>query len=143
MSRKRPRARNAISLGLVAGSEAATALAEMLGEDFNLAALDDDARIVAAGSRLAEVYLVLACQDGWSGIAAEDGTPIAAPDAATVALLLNDPRCRQAVLAVVNSTLHEAQAEKNGSAASPAGGAVIPAGAANAAPAAMPAPPAA
>jgi hypothetical protein len=116
-------------MGLVAGSEAAGVLAAVLGDDFKVGALQTPARTIAAGTRLSEIYLVLACQDGWSGVATEEGDPIAAPDAATIALLLADPMRRIAVLKVVNSTVHVEQAEKNASSASPNGAAGIPAGA--------------
>jgi hypothetical protein len=116
-------------MGFVAGSEAGDVLAEVLGDGFTVGALREADRIVAAGSRLAEVYLVLACQDGWTGVGTEDGTPIPEPDAATLALLLADPVCRAKIVAVVNAGLHEETAEKNASSASPNGGAGTPTGA--------------
>jgi hypothetical protein len=115
--------------GFVAGSDAGDVLAEVLGEDFNIGALKDGARVMTASMRLAEVYLVLACQDGWAGIGTEDGEPIPEPDAATLALLLADPQHRHRVMSVVNSALHEETEEKNASGASPSGGAGTPTGA--------------
>jgi hypothetical protein len=120
-------------LGLAAGSAAASALQGVLGEEFSLEALQHDAGMMTAASRLAEIYLVMSCQDGWDGVVDDDGTPIAAPTAATVALLLNDPVTRRAVIAAVNTRVHEEAAEKNVSAASPNGGAGIPDGAPTAA----------
>ncbi len=115
-------------MGLVAGSEAALPLAEILGDDFNLSALEDTDRVVAAGSRLAELYIVLACQDGWSGIGTEDGVPIDKPDPATLAMLLADPVRHSRIMGVVNSAVHEELEEKNGSAASLNGAAAIQTG---------------
>jgi len=126
-------------MGLVGGSEAGAVLAAILGEDFKVGALSDTARIAAAGERLSEIYLLLACQDGWSGVGNEDGEPIEEPDPATLALLLNDPRRRARIAAVMNAEVHEETLEKNGSAASPNGGADTPAGAPPAAAAASPA----
>jgi hypothetical protein len=127
-------------MGLVAGSEAGAVLAEVLGEDFRVDALRDTARIAAAGERLSEIYLLLACQDGWSGIGTQDGEPIAEPDPATLALLLNDPRRRARIVTVMNAAVHEETLEKNVSAASPNGGADTPTGAPTAAATASPAP---
>jgi hypothetical protein len=116
-------------MGFVAGSDAGDVLAEVLGDDFNVRALKDSPRVMPASARLAEVYLVLACHDGWSGIGTEDGEPIPEPDAATLAMLLADPRHRYKIISVVNASLHEETAEKNVSDASPNGGAGIPTGA--------------
>ena len=124
------RARNDV-MGLVAGSEAAATLACIFGEEFE--ALGDAAKISAAAARLAEVHLVLACQDGWDGVGVDDGTDdgtvIERPDAASVAMLLEDTGIRTAIMRVVNSAVHEVVAEKNGSAALPNGGAAILTGA--------------
>jgi hypothetical protein len=128
-------------MGFVAGSEAGDVLAEVLGDGFNVGALRETDRIVAAGSRLAEIYLVLACQDGWTGVGTEDGEPIPAPDAATLAMLLADPVRRARIVAVVNAGLHEETAEKNASGASPNGGAGTPTGAPTAGGQGSPAPP--
>jgi hypothetical protein len=127
-------------MGLVAGSEAGTVLTAILGDDFKVGALSDTARIAAAGERLSEIYLLLACQDGWRGIGNENGEPIEEPDPATIALLLNDPRRRARIVAVMNAEVHEEIFEKNASAASPNGGADIPTGAPPAAATASPAP---
>lgn len=116
-------------MGFVAGSDAADVLAQVLGDDFDVGALKDNARVINASMRLAEVYLVLACQDGWSGIGTEDGEPIPEPDAATLALLMADPDRRLKILSVVNASLHEETQEKNASDASPNGGAGTPTGA--------------
>jgi hypothetical protein len=115
--------------GLVAGAECAPALAGALGDDFNVDALTDEARLRTAAVRLSEIYLVLACQDGWAGVGNEDGSEASAPDAATIALLLQDPVCRNKVMQVVNAAVHAEDEEKNASSASPSGGADIPIGA--------------
>ncbi|KAB2937395.1 hypothetical protein [Hyphomicrobium sp.] len=114
---------------LVAGSESAQALASVLGDDFELGVRLDAARLATAAARLTEVYLVLACQDGWCGIGNEDGTPIEKPDTSSIALLLADPMYRDKIMRVINSAVHEETKEKNGSSASPSGGAGILAGA--------------
>lgn len=127
-------------MGLVASSEAAGVLAGVLGDDFNVDALQDPARLTAAGNRLAEIYLVLACQDGWTAVGTEDGTEIETPDAASLALLLADPTRRQKIMAVVNTAVHKESVEKKRLAALPHGEAEIPAGVRTAAPPEIPAP---
>jgi hypothetical protein len=122
------RARQVLT-GLVAGAEAGQALVSVLGDDFDADALTDPVRLAAAASRLAEVYLVLDCQDGWAGIGSEAGVPIETPDAGSIALLLADPVYSDKILRVINSGVHEEVREKNGSSASPSGGAGIPDGA--------------
>jgi hypothetical protein len=129
-----------VLLGLVQGSEAGMAMATVLGEGFDISALADDAKISAAGVRLASIYLVMVCHDGWSGIADEDGNLIEKPDEFSVALLLEDSVCYAKVMAVINQAIHEETSEKNVSAASPSGGAGIRAGAETAAAVAIPAP---
>ncbi len=118
-----------ILAGLVAGVEAGPALASVLGDDFNPEGLVDATNLTAAAARLTEVYLVLACQDGWYGIGTEDGEPIEKPDTGYLALLLADPLYREKIMRVINSAVHEETKEKNGSSASPSGGAGIPDGA--------------
>jgi hypothetical protein len=126
--------------GIIAGSEAADALSGVLGDDFDVDGLKNRARLAAASARLADIYLVMACQEGWTGIGAEDGTPFAQPEPWSVGLLLNDPMRRAAVMVVVNSSVHREIAEGEGLPASPHGGAGVRATAPNAAPAASPAP---
>ncbi|MGE0038067.1 MAG: hypothetical protein AB7S93_20805 [Xanthobacteraceae bacterium] len=121
--------------GLVAGSEAASALAGILGDDFVVDGLADQPKLQAASARLSEINLVMACQDGWGRIQTEDGSAIAAPDEASIALLLNEPEIRARVLAVVNARIHEETAEGNVLPASPDGEAGAPATAPSAAPA--------
>jgi hypothetical protein len=130
-------------MGMLAGSDALPALGLALGDDFNVEALKDPARLGAAVTRLTEVYLLLACQDGWTGIVDEDGTAIEKPCELSVAGLLSDPTLRHRIMAVVNAAVHAEEAEKNGSAASPPGGAGTPTGAPPAAGTATPAPSAA
>jgi hypothetical protein len=126
--------------GLLAGSEAGPVLAVILGEGFTIDALRPGGSAAVACARLAEIYLTLRCQDGWRGVATEDGEPIAAPDAASLALLLADPVSREAVMRVINQRLHTEASEGNAFAASPSGGAAIPDGAPTAEPTAIPAP---
>lgn len=126
--------------GIVAGSEAAERLAGVLGEDFDVEALKDRARLVAAATRLSEIYLVMECHSGWAGIVTEDGALLEVPDPASLALLLSDPASRKPIMDVVNARIHVEQAEGNGLPASPDGGAGAPATAPSAAPAASPAP---
>ncbi len=121
--------------GLIAGSEAASALAGILGDDFAVDGLQDRAKLQAASARLSEINLVMACQEGWGRMQTQDGATIAAPDEASIALLLNEPEIRARVLAVVNARIHEETAEGNGLPASPDGEAGAPATAPNAAPA--------
>jgi hypothetical protein len=126
--------------GIVAGSEAAEFLAGVLGEDFNVDGLKDRDRLVAASIRLSEIYLVMACQSGWSGIVTEEGQLLEVPEPASVALLLSDPAIRTRVMAVVNARIHVEQAEGNGLPASPNGEAGAPDTAPPAEPATSPAP---
>jgi hypothetical protein len=125
--------------GIAAGSEAAEHLAGVLGEDFDVEALKDRARLVAAATRLSEIYLVMECQSGWGGLITEDGASLDVPDPASLALLLSDPVSRKPVMDVVNSRIHAERAEGNGSPASPNGGAGAPATAPSAERAASPA----
>jgi hypothetical protein len=128
-------------MGLLADSESAgPVLAEVMGDDFSLGALKDDARVNAAAARLTDIYLVLACQDGWGGICDEGGEPIAAPCELSLAQLLADPVLRKKIMGVVEAGLHEEIKEKNGSAALPTGEAGIPTGAPTADAAVTPAP---
>jgi hypothetical protein len=126
--------------GLAAGGEAAELLAGVLGEEFDVEALKDRARLEAAAMRLSEIYLVMECQSGWAGIVTEDGALLDAPDPASVALLLSDPVSRKPIMDVINSRIHAERAEGNGLPASPDGGAGAPATAPSAASAASPAP---
>jgi hypothetical protein len=126
--------------GIVAGSEAADFLAGVLGEDFNVDALKDRDRLLAASIRLSEIYLVMACQSGWSGIVTEDGQLLDVPQPASVALLLSDPAVRTRVMAVVNARIHVEQAEGNVWPASPNGEAGAPDTAPPAGPVTSPAP---
>jgi hypothetical protein len=125
--------------GIAAGSGAADFLAGVLGEDFNVDGLKDRDRLLAASIRLSEIYLVMACQSGWSGIVTEDGQLLEVPEPASVALLLSDPAIRTRVMAVVNSRIHVEQAEGNVLPASPNGGAGVPDTAPPAGPATNPA----
>lgn len=129
--------------GLIEGSEAAAALAPFLGDEFaDIAELaQDGAKIRAANVRLMQIHLTLVCQRGWYGIGMqEDGKALGAPDAGSVALLLNDPVLRNKIMNVVNAAIHIEEAEGNGLPALPNGGAGIPDGAPNAGPAKSPAP---
>jgi hypothetical protein len=126
--------------GIAAGSEAADFLAGVLGEDLEVNGLKDRTRLIAAATRLSEIYLVMECQSGWAGIVTEDGAVLEAPEPASVALLLSDPVTRAKVMAVVNARIHVEQAEGNGLPASPNGGAGAPATVPSAAGAASPAP---
>lgn len=127
-------------MGVIAGSEKASAVAEVLGDDFSVDALHDNALLGAAGTRLVQVFLVMACQDGWHGIVGPDGEVIEKPSEALVADLLADPMRRDRIMRVVESAVHEEQAEKNASPASPNGGAATPTGAPPAAETGSPAP---
>jgi hypothetical protein len=118
-----------IVMGLVAGGDGADILSAVLGDEFKVATLKEETRIGAVISRLAEVYLVHACQEGWTGVGTEDGEPIETPDPANIALLLKDLGLRKKIIDVVNSSVHLETDEKNGSAASPRGGADTRAGA--------------
>ena len=80
--------------GLIAGSEAASVLAGILGDDFAVDGLQDRAKLQAASARLSEINLVMACQDGWGRMQTQDGATIDAPDEASIALLLNEPEIR-------------------------------------------------
>ena len=112
----------------------------VLGEDLEVNGLKDRTRLIAAATRLSEIYLVMECQSGWAGIVTEDGAVLEAPEPASVALLLSDPVTRAKVMAVVNARIHMEQAEGNGLPASPNGGAGAPAIAPSAEGAASPAP---
>lgn len=120
--------------GLIAGSEAAVALAGILGDEFDVDGLDQPNKLAAASSRLTDIYLTLACQSGWYGVGSEEtGEALGEPDAASIAQLLNDPVTRQKVMAVINSSVHREVTEGNGLPASPTGGAGNQPTAANAA----------
>jgi hypothetical protein len=114
--------------GLLAGSQALSALSETFGDLFGLGGGADDARREAATQLLAEVTLALACSESWQGVFDADGAPIAEPHAGAVALLLSDPVEAAKVRRVLNAGLHAEHAEKNASAASPNGGAAEAAG---------------
>ena len=109
------------------GGEAAEVLAAIFGDAFNVDALADNDNFVTAGQRLAEAHMVLLCQDGWEGVVeivgeGESGRQVPIElTLGSIALLLDDPACRALVLKVVNASIHEALAEKNGSSASPDG----------------------
>jgi len=110
-------------MGLVAGSEAAETLAGLLGPEFAVHGADglDAGALGAAAQFLANAELVMLCQDGWSGIADENGVAIPAPDIGSVALLLRDAIVRDKIMRVVERGIHEASAEKNAFAASRSG----------------------
>ena len=109
--------------GVLAGSQALSALAETFGDLFGLGEGTDDTRREAAMQLLAEVTLALACSEGWQGVFDADGAPIAEPHAGAVALLMSDPVEAQKVRRVLNAGLHAEHDEKNALAASPNGGA--------------------
>lgn len=115
--------------GLIDGAEVAGRLAPLLGEDFGVEALADAAKLSAASQKLARIRLVMECQSGWDDVALEDGTMLAAPEAWSVALLLDDPRICSAVMEVINARVHSEIIEGNGLPALPSGGAGIPGGA--------------
>ena len=65
---------------------------------FNVDALADNDNFVAAGQRLAEVHLVMACQDGWQRRAGRRGDGARGSielSLGSLALLLDDPACRR------------------------------------------------
>lgn len=119
-------------MGLVSGSEAAALLADVMGDGFNTEALGDPSKVAAAAERLAEMHLVMACNDGWAGIGTEDGEPLDRPSPEYVMLLLNDPRRRRAIMDVINADVHVETAEKKGLAGSLTGAPAIPDSAPNA-----------
>ncbi|MGD9924428.1 MAG: hypothetical protein AB7V13_23740 [Pseudorhodoplanes sp.] len=114
-------------MGLVSGSESGALLSSIFGDGFSIEALSDPARVSAAAERLAEMHLVMTCNDGWSGIGTEDGAPLDAPSPEYVLLLMNDPRCRRAVMDVINAVVHGESEEKKESPALRHGGAGDPA----------------
>lgn len=124
--------------GIADGSAAAIVLASILGDDFNVGDLAVKTKFDTASDRLAEIYVVLSCQSGWAGVGDEEGNVFAAPDAATIALLLNDSMIRQRIMKVVNAGVHLETAEGNGLPASQSGGAGTPDGAPGAGPMATP-----
>lgn len=110
--------------GLMAGSEGLSLLAQVFGpERFSVEALQKPGGLAAATVFLSEIYLVMECQRGWSGVLDESRHPIPEPTPEWIALLLNDPILNGRVMTAVNAGLHEESSEKNGSAASPGGGA--------------------
>jgi hypothetical protein len=111
--------------GLIEGSETAERVAALLGEEFDVAGLNDDARNAAAAQKLARVYLVMACNDGWQGVGLDDGTLLEKPEPWSVAMLLSDPMICAGVMSVINARVHREDAEGNGLPASPNGGAGI------------------
>ena len=56
---------------IAAGGEAAELLSGVLGEDFEVEALKDRARLEAAAMRLSEIYLVMECGATAAGVAAK------------------------------------------------------------------------
>jgi hypothetical protein len=135
--------------GLRDGSDAAVALAGLLGDEF-AGAVWGDAALNAAAHKLALIELVVLCCEGIEGqLVGEDDKPIAmtlgegeAIDKATAALLLRDPMIGRVLRAVIEGPLHEAIAEKKGSAPSPGGAAARQAIATDAAQAGPTVPPA-
>lgn len=128
--------------GLLSGSEAGPVLAAALGDEFKIESLKDVDKIAAAAERLAQTYLVVECNDGWSGVEL-DGDAEPELNAGTVAILLDDPNIRQAIMEIVRAPIHRAVMEKNGSAASPDGTAkAAPASVPSAGSTDQPAPPA-
>lgn len=111
--------------GIAEGSDAAQTLGTILGEDFDVSGLADRAKLNAAASRLAGIYLVMACQEGWWGIADEGGKVFEKPEPATVALLLKDPGRNALIMAAINAGVHVETEEGNASPALPSGGAGI------------------
>lgn len=73
--------------------------------------------------RLVLISLVARCNDGWTGVADEDGTPLDAPHEGSIALLLQDPGSRGVCHNAIYARYHAEAVEGNGSAASPSGGA--------------------
>lgn len=107
----------------------------------------DSAKFVAASKVLGDIYVVMACQGGWSDFALVEGdgdaakvTPLEAPEPWSIALLLRDPVLHDEIFKVINSRVNAEIAEGEGLPVSPAGGAGIPAGAPTAGGSANPAP---
>lgn len=107
-------------------SDAAVALIAVLGGDFTVGDVADKEKISALSQRLANMHLVMACQDGWGGVELEDDAGEIAvlekPEPWSAALLLRDPVNARRIMAVVNSRVHLETSEGNGLPTSPTGG---------------------
>lgn len=123
-----------IVAGLIAGADAAETCAAALGEEFRKADFSDPVWIEAATDRLVGIELALLCNDGWTGVMRDTGRrdaddkPIVEPVAGEptrelLALLLRDAVVAARVRSAIEAEIHEAQAEGNGSPASPSGAA--------------------
>lgn len=111
---------------IIRGSVAAAAIAALV-PDFDLDGLEQLAnpeteaeglphlhlknKLERLSDRLLLISLCMRCQDGWSGVAADDG-PISAPHEGAVALLLQDTQLQQRCSAVIYGRVHREQSEK-------------------------------
>lgn len=114
-----------LAAGLIEGEAAAETASAILGEEFQRADFTQHGWIDAMAKRIATLELAVLCNDGWLGVADEDGKPIETPTREWLALLLRDREVAVRVDAAINARVHEEIAEKKGSATLPNGGVAV------------------
>lgn len=103
--------------GIVVGSAAAAELVPLLGDEFDVAQLDE-AKLAAASDKLVLIDLVMTCQAGWSGVVGEDESgndvPVPAPTEGYVALLVRDVATARRLRGYIEAPYNAEVSEKNG-----------------------------